>query len=190
VGKDAIKIELLTQFASKERGEIVHVNASRKEVGLTSFEFSSTGSREKESESSGVLVQKHLHYVQQSGNTLYLIDEYCTYVRGGTAKLMLQPLRVCGIVPECGGAGQVQGQIRFERGEQGGFSDLTGSQDQDATLALPHQLPAKDAFEHVGKIAAYLPAVKNSSVLPEVTGGAWSSIVRITNVLENDGDGR
>jgi hypothetical protein len=48
---------------------------------------------------------------------LYLIDENGTHVRRGTAKLVLQPLRVCGIVPECGGAGQVQGQVRFERGE-------------------------------------------------------------------------
>jgi hypothetical protein len=61
VGKDAVNVELLTEFASKERVEIVHVNASRKEVGLTPFEFSSTRAREKESESSGVLVEKHLH---------------------------------------------------------------------------------------------------------------------------------
>lgn len=155
----AIQVEVAGQLAGEQRVHLVDVDPTGQEVGLAPSQLAGTRPGEEKPEAARMLVQENLHHVEQGRDALYLVQEHGADVGRCGMEFVLEALRVGDEIAEDPWAGEIQGEIGCQGGQEGGLADLPRAEDQDAALVGAEGFGER-SWVHVGRIAGFLPANK------------------------------
>ena len=160
VRQRAVEVEVVSQFTRGQRVHVVDVDPTRKEVGLAAPELACAGPGQQEPKASGLLVDEQLHHIEQRGYSLDLIDEHRPRLWRCSVELPFKALGLRDKIPEGARAGQIQGEIGTDRGQQRRLPHLPRPEDEcTATIGgLEHR--SEQSWIHVGKLAGVLPTHK------------------------------
>ena len=109
--------------------QVMQMHPPGQQVRLSATQLSGARTGQQEAKPAGLLIDDGLHHVQEGGDALHFVDQHGSDLRAGGAQLEFQPFGLRNVVPESGRTGKVDGQVRLERGQQGGLPHLPGAEE-------------------------------------------------------------
>ena len=165
VDEDPIEVEVGAELTDGERMQAMDLDPSGQQIGLAPAQLPGARARDQEPETARSAVHRDLHRVEQRGVPVHLVQKNGPGGFRGCLEVPFQPLGMPHVLAEDPRAREVEGQVRLERGEQGGLAHLPRPEHEHAARVAPEN-PGEAPRVHVGIPAASLPMTTGNGSRP------------------------